>query len=53
MTARLILPLILLAALAACGADGLPYASDTPEPVAEPGIALSGDAQIGVLVQDP
>ena len=53
MTKRLSLSLILLAALAACGADGMPYASSTPEPAMEPGIAMSGDTQIGVLVQDP
>jgi len=40
-------PLLLLSvlALAACGADG------APEPPSKAGLTLSGDAQIGVVVE--
>ena len=36
---------LLLATLAACGVDGAPT---RPEPAAEPGLHVSGEARIGV-----
>ncbi len=46
------LSLALVLALAACGADGAPVAP-AAKPAMKPGISVSGDAQIGVLVQNP
>jgi hypothetical protein len=43
-----VLPLFLI--LAACGVDGAPSASKV-EPPAKPGVTVSGDAQIGVVVK--
>jgi hypothetical protein len=43
---RLILPALLAClTLAACGADG------QPQPPAEPGIKITGEAQIGVVMK--
>jgi predicted small lipoprotein YifL len=44
------LSIALLLILAGCGADGPPIAMET---ATEPGITVSGDAQIGVVVQNP
>ncbi len=49
MPARLALPFAFFLALAACGADGLP----AYEPTGEPGVELSGEARVGVVVPDP
>lgn len=43
------LPLIALLLLAACGVDGPPIA---PAPASAPGIAVSGDAMIGIRADD-
>ncbi|WP_347267165.1 hypothetical protein [Paracoccus sp. (in: a-proteobacteria)] len=37
---------LMLAALAACGVDGPPT---RPEPAAQPGIHVSGEARVGVV----
>lgn len=36
-------PLVLLALLAACGADG------EPEPPVQPGVTITGDARVGMV----
>ncbi|MFB9221398.1 argininosuccinate lyase [Paracoccus cavernae] len=43
-----LLPLIALLALAACGVDGPPISPSTHE-TPPPGIAVSGEARIGVV----
>lgn len=40
---RVLLPLSILALLAACGANG------APQPPTEPGVKITGDARIGVV----
>lgn len=37
---------LMLATLAACGVDGPPT---RPDPVAQPGVQISGEARIGVV----
>ena len=45
---RLVLPLLLLRPRAACGVDGDPV---PPPAKAKPGVTLSGEASIGVVMQ--
>ena len=40
---RMLLPILTLGLLAACGADGAPTA-----PAAKPGLTISGQAKVGV-----
>jgi hypothetical protein len=46
MIRRLIVPALFAMTLAACGADGMPVASDIP--AGNPGVSVTGEAQIGV-----
>jgi hypothetical protein len=45
---RIVTGLLLLAALAACGADGQPI-RPTSTPDAETGVTVGGDARMGVV----
>ena len=45
---RIVTGLLLLAALAACGADGQPI-RPAPSSDAETGVAVGGDARMGVV----
>ncbi len=48
---KTIMMAVVLAALAGCGADGAPMAPTATD--TKPGVTVSGDAQIGVVVGNP